>query len=196
MHVQRRFYLPIALIALSQASLFAEEAPGGIDPSLIIEQFDVFTDGDMLLVPVDVGGKRYSFWVDTGATVSIYDESLRPLLGEARGTNSAAAPNGGVIRVGLFNAPNARLGKLSLRAKTPVVCLDNQKMREVSGHDFYGVIGMDVLSNHVVRLDSDRGKLMILRSPGTAVGHALPITYVAQLPLIAIDIRGCGKLPF
>lgn len=191
----RQFLLAVVLIAVFPAVSSAEEASAGIDPSLVIEQFDVFNDGDWLLVPVDIGGKTYSFWVDTGCTASVYDKSLRSLLGKAKGTKQAGTPSG-ALRVELYDPPHARLGKVNLRTEMPITCLDLQKMREVSGHDFYGVIGMDVLGDHVIRLDSDHKKLMILRSPGLVVGDALPLTYSKQLPLVPIEIPSCGKQLF
>lgn len=191
----RQFFLAVFLLAGFPAVSAAEEAPSGIDPSIIIEEFEVFTDGDALLVPVDVGGKRYSFQVDTGYCVSAYDKSLRPLLGDARGTKLMTAPTG-AIRVDFHEPPTARLGKMNLHSETQVGCLDYQKMRDVSGLDHYGVIGMDVLGDHVVRLDSDSGKLMFLRSPGATVGDGLPLIYFKQLPFVVIDVPSCGKLSF
>ena len=191
----RRFFLAVLLIVFPLSVSLAEEPSGEIDSSLVIEQFDVFTDGDDLLVPVDVGGDRYLFSIDTGCSVSGCDTALRPLLGDARGTKKITTPSGSTT-VEFYDAPNARLGKLDLRISTPIACFDFQKMREVSGHDFYGVIGMDVLGSQVVRLDSDAGKLMILRSPSKGPGESLPLTYSGHVPFVAIDIPACGKLLF
>lgn len=191
----RQFLVAVVLVAAFPLASSAQEASAGIDPSLVIEQFDVFTDGDALLVPVDVGGKRYSFQVDTGCSVSAYDKSLRPLLGDAKGAKLMTAPTG-AIRVDFHEPPTARLGKMNLHSETPVGCLDYQKMRDVSGLNHYGVIGMDVLGDHVIRFDSDSGKLMFLRSPGAAVGDGLPLVYFKQLPFVVIDVPSCGKLSF
>lgn len=75
-----RLVLALSFVSISPASSAAEGPSNGIDPSLVIEEFDVFSDGDMLLVPVNIGGKKHTFWVDTGYSVSGYDKSLRPFL--------------------------------------------------------------------------------------------------------------------
>ncbi|HVW39553.1 MAG TPA: hypothetical protein VHB99_19680, partial [Pirellulales bacterium] len=76
-----RFLAAILLIFIAPLCSKAEEASKGIDPSLIIEQFDVYNDGDALLVPVTAFGKTRMFAVDTGSSHMHYDESLRPFLG-------------------------------------------------------------------------------------------------------------------
>ena len=55
---------------------------------------------------------------------------------------------------------------------------------------------MDVLGDYVIRLDSDQGKLMILRSPGVAVGVALPLTYSWNAPLIKLEMPHLGIQDF
>jgi hypothetical protein len=187
--------LAILLIAFPALFSTASEPSQGIEPSLVIEEFDVFNDGDMLLVPVDIGGKKRIFLVDTGYSVSTYDASLRSFLGNAKGTTRMATPSGSAA-VDLYDAPDVRLGKLRFRSRSPVGCLDFQKLRKVSGHDFYGVIGMDVLGDQVIRLDSDHGKLMFLRSPGKTLGEPLSLAYSLKSPLATIDIPSLGKRQF
>jgi hypothetical protein len=52
-----------------------------IDRSLILEEFDIPTDGDVMTVPVKAGDKEYRFMVDTGCNVTLFDMTLKPLLG-------------------------------------------------------------------------------------------------------------------
>lgn len=61
----RQLLLAIMLIVVFPAASSAEEAPTGINPSLVIEQFEIFKDGDALLVPVTVFEKTRLFVVDT-----------------------------------------------------------------------------------------------------------------------------------
>ena len=49
-----------------------------------IEAFSVAADGDVLLVPVCFGGKKYSFMLDTGSDVTVCDESIRAELEKTR----------------------------------------------------------------------------------------------------------------
>lgn len=191
----RQFFVAILLIAVFPAVSCAEEASAGIDPSLIIEQFDVFTDGDNLLVPVKVFGKTRLFVVDTGCTWMVYDASLRRFLGPPLKTLNSSTHSGNVD-IELFSAPPATLGNLDLQTKMPAACLDLTKLREVSGQEIEGIVGMSFLRRYVVHVDADAGKLMILRSLGAVASDGLPLTYSQQLPFVAIDIPSCDKRPF
>lgn len=71
-----RFLAAVLLVVVASPSLIAEEPVPGIDPSLIIEQFDIYNDGDLLLVPVTVFGKTRMFAVDTGSSSTVYEKSL------------------------------------------------------------------------------------------------------------------------
>jgi hypothetical protein len=182
-------------IAVSQEISNGHAPADDLAPSLVIEQFEVFVDGDALLVPVQIGGKEYPFLLDTGSAVSGYDTSLSHLLGNTAGTRSIRSPNGSKT-VAVYDAPDTRLGTLKLQLDSPVICLDYQKIREVLGHEFYGVIGMDALHAHVIRLDSDHKKLMILRSPGKHAGESLSLTFSFNSPLVMLTLPTIGKQAF
>src|SRR6516162_137796 len=96
----------------------AARAQANADP--VIQTFPVANDGDLLIVPVKLKGKKYDFAIDTGATSIVYDSSLRSLLGEfvQAGEIETVSKTTGVS---FFKAPQAWLGKLSLQVDTPVV---------------------------------------------------------------------------
>ena len=65
--------------------------------------------------------------------------------------------------------------------------MDLSDLRRVTGYDIKGILGMDFLQHHVVRLDFDRGKLSFLTSPGPQAGSAVPIKFVqTRLPSITV----------
>jgi hypothetical protein len=61
----------------------------------------------------------------------------------------------------------------------------------VSGHDIYGIIGMDVLQRHVVRLDFDHGKVEFLRAVGEQPGAPVDLQLVHGAPMIEVGFAGC-----
>jgi hypothetical protein len=65
---------------LAPPGLAAQQPHRTINPSLVIEQFDVLTGGNWLIVPVTFQKNQYLFTVDTGATMTVYDESLENRL--------------------------------------------------------------------------------------------------------------------
>jgi hypothetical protein len=140
----------------------------------VLERFEVLGDGDGLLVPVTIRGKTYRFLVDTGASTTMYDLSLRGLLGQPRGKETIA---GAAVDVAVqqFEAPEAFVGKLPLPREEPVYAPDLGRLRQVSGHPIQGVVGMDFLRRYVVRIDFDAGVLTLQRRAGADPGEAIPL---------------------
>jgi hypothetical protein len=82
----------IIVLCLACGTSFAQDrAP--IDPQQVLAEFDIFKDGDAILVPVEIAGKIYQFWVSTGNSYTVFDTSLAGLLGEPIAT-SPTGPNG------------------------------------------------------------------------------------------------------
>lgn len=122
-------------------------------------------EDDFLLVPVRIGAKEYPFVLDTGCTVSVFDASFRPCLGQRIGTETMHDAAGKSMTIDLYSAPDARVGSLPME-KHPIACLDLTKMREAAGRDIYGFLGMDFLKDRIIAIDFDKGCLDFL-PPGT-----------------------------
>lgn len=152
-------------------------APLPAKPPQVLAEFPIFSDGDVLLLPVQFEGKQYQFMFDTGATNTIYDSIFRPRLGDPIDKKSMETPNGSV-QLEIFRAPEASVGEMSLRTKGPVVCADLKLAREVSGHPIVGVVGLDFLRQHCFRIDFDAGKLAFLDSVEGEPGTSMPLMYL------------------
>jgi hypothetical protein len=141
-----------------------------------LAEFDVAKGGDLILLPVYLHGKTYHFAMDTGASVTAYDRCLKPLLGQPIST-ARGETNSKSIEVELFAPPDARVGDLPLRGPLPVTVLDLKALREASGLDVCGVIGMDFLQRYVIRIDFDGGKVAFLRAGQPDAGRAVPMPF-------------------
>ena len=128
-------------------------APAG--PKLLCE-FKIATGGRPILLPVKIAGKTYKFMMDTGASHTTFDDSLQPLLGKPRETLEVKK-GGKTHKAHTYCAPDATVGPLNLRVGGAVMCVDLSELREVTGLDIRGVIGMGMLRRYVIRIDSDRG---------------------------------------
>jgi hypothetical protein len=100
------------------------QQPDSTRDATIIE-CDVADDGDLLLIPVNISGNTYQFCLDTGCEQTVYDVSLRGLLGERISQRAFVSPNGGVAAVEECLAPqDARIGSLSMNRVSRVVVVD------------------------------------------------------------------------
>jgi PDZ domain-containing protein/aspartyl protease len=160
-----------------------------VDPNLILEQFDFDREAGLILLPVELNGKKHHFGLDTGATVSIYDLSLRPLLGQPKETAEVETSNG-VMQVEMFHPPRARPGKLDLPTGGYVLAANLRKCRQVAGLPIDGILGMDFLGKYVVRVDFDEEKVFFLRSPCQGAGHPVRIFYQKGLPYADARLPG------
>ncbi|HVX15341.1 MAG TPA: PDZ domain-containing protein [Pirellulales bacterium] len=175
--------LAVVIWLLPASPTLAQE----VDRSLVLEEFDIQTDGDMLLVPVRIGDKDCTFAVATGCTDTLVDASLKHLLGAPVGTASAKTPNG-TVDVPVFEFPSMYWGRIPVTVRGRVGCLPLDSIRKQLGHPVDGFLGMDVLSNFVMHLDFDNGKLSLLQKPireGTVVSFA-----DQQKPTVPIQFPG------
>jgi PDZ domain/Aspartyl protease len=197
--MMRNSWDPILLclftLLLVPRGLAAQDAGRPVDRSLVLEEFGVSADGDLLIVPVSFDKKNYLFAVDTGCTVTVYDKSLKSLLGEMQSSESVDTTNGSVL-VEAYRSPEAYLGKLGLKTQGSVVCHDLELIREGAGREIYGIIGMDFLRQHVVHLDSDQGKLSFLKALPPDPGTPVLITYRDELPRVTGTLPGLGPQDF
>jgi hypothetical protein len=183
--------LALMLVAGPAIAQEAELAPG---QPLVLEEFDVARDGDALLVPVTLQGKKYLFLVDTGTNANCVDSSL--LFGPPREkvTNEAA---GGPVTLNLYDPPDAGLGSFALRPSGPVLGVDLKHLRDGTGHEVCGVLGMAFLRNRVVRVDFDAGKLTFLKEVGPEPGRPVTLSYDEDgTPLVWVSLAGWVREPF
>lgn len=175
-------------------------AIAGSQPSpLANESFTFDPDELLVLVPVRVGNKDYPFFLDTGATWSVFDVSLRSHLGPRVKSVSVGLPNGRNMGVELHTPPDARVGSLPL-AKEPVVCHDLTPFREASGCNIRGTIGMDFLKDWIIAIDFDEGRLDIL-PPETEKnpqwGEGIPFVFAKSgSPLLLATVGEKTRTPF
>lgn len=162
MTIDVRSFLLALLICLSAfGPVQAQESEPQAERSLVLEGFDIPTDGDLLLAPVAIAGRTYRFMVDTGSFCTVFDSSLKSLLGRPLETRIVDTPSGSSITQ-LYPFPQMLLGRMPVSANNTVACFELDDMEKVAGVKIDGFIGSDVLSQYVVRLDFDRGRLSFL----------------------------------
>ncbi|HUY31872.1 MAG TPA: aspartyl protease family protein [Pirellulales bacterium] len=178
-------------VALSGAAWCraGDVSPIAVEDNLI-ERFHLGAEGYFLVVPVTLDGETYPFVLDTGATHCVYDTALRPWMGKQRTMSTMVRTAGGSAQVELYDSPDARLGRVSLRGKQTVVCADLNMVRQISGQNIYGLVGMDVLRRYVVRFDPDDRMLELLHRVPADSGVAVPLVRRRRL------LSGASRLAF
>lgn len=159
------------------------------NPEPTLERFKVSTDGDFLLLPVELQGKRYWFALDTGSSNAVYDTCFRPILGEPIQTETVWT-SGGFIKVPIFRSLKGTVGKLNLPAVSECFCMDLKRFRETSGQEVYGILGLDFLTKHVFRIDFDRGDVTFLTKAGPDAGKRVAIIFHRDAPYVTMEARG------
>ena len=143
------------------------------------ESFSIAKDGAPILVPVQLAGKTYQFLLDTGCSFHVFDSSLKDDLGKSIGSETVKTA-GEPILVELFDCPTAHVGKLPLCTVDTVACLDLKTMRQRTGTEIRGIIGMPFLEQYIVQVDFDLGRVVLLApstDPSAQWGSAIPVKY-------------------
>jgi hypothetical protein len=168
----------------------------GAEPATPRESFQISGGGDLAVLPVRLGDAVYEFVLDTGVGPTVYDVSLRKVLGPVK-REVAASTYGRRLEVALFTPPDAFLGMTKLRGTALVAAIDLRPVREFTGYDVRGLVGVDALMNQIVELNFDTGEMRLLDRVGEGAGMLLPLTFgqTGQLYVDA-DIAGWGRHQF
>jgi len=152
-----------------------------------------------LLVPVQFGSRACDFVLDTGCTGTMFDRSFRPQLGKVMGKRRVSGL-GNSMTVQVFAAPRAFMGPFNLADCNQVVSADLKGLAEIVGREVPGVIGMDTLSKHILRIDFDKGRIAFLddeQADRPDWGEELPITYNSmRMPQIRLAMSGWAAEDF
>lgn len=162
--MKRKFYIRYLSVTLGILCLNSVGRADDTKPTeaSVIQEFDVAKGGEQILLPVTLKEQDYQFVLDTGSEVTGFDIKLRDHLGGIVQAAKLQTPNG-VVRTEIHRAPKATIGKIKLQTSGHVICTDLSGGRHASGKEIYGVVGMDFLQHHVIRIDFDRGKLQFLK---------------------------------
>ncbi|HUG19090.1 MAG TPA: aspartyl protease family protein [Planctomycetaceae bacterium] len=152
----------IALVFATACMLTVSEPPRAIAEETSFST-KIERHGDVVLVPVTLGNKTYSFVLDTGASLTVFDNSLKPLLNKPLGEQligTLSLPS----TIEKFESPSYRVGPFPATHKDPVVTTDLSRFRQITGHNIQGILGMSFLRDFVVQIDFDKGSVTLSRT--------------------------------
>jgi hypothetical protein len=159
--MEMKYWFILCTIGFCVASAYAEGTPS--TPGKKLCQFNIGKQSHApLIVPITLEGKTYRFLIDTGATMTLFHETLRPLLGKPRLFKTKIGGKDQVSRI--YYAPEAKMGKIELLYGGLVLCMDLTAVREALGVEIDGVIGTRLLSPYVMQIDPDAGLLTFYES--------------------------------
>jgi hypothetical protein len=153
--------------------------------------------GDWILVKLCLeDGEELPFIVDTGAPITILDQSLEAKLGERLGTRTKTYGYLGKKRMGLYHAPKLFLNGIPLQTGSRIYTDD---VAALSDHASLGILGVDCLRHYCVQFDFANRKIRFLhpdRMSGEDLGEAFPLTILFGGVFARADFFGAGKVYF
>lgn len=181
--IERFAFEPLESRAMLYGTITAQNdpmSPGGVPGSderpEVLEEFDVASGGDVIVVPVSVGEKHCQFMLDTGFSCCCVNARHSQSLGKPLGKVTGTAP-GGTNWMERFQSPTMRLGRIPLRPNPEIGSIDLSSMECFVGRQVDGILGMDALAHLVLNIDFEAGKVRVLTSAKGAVGRRLPIIW-------------------
>ena len=154
------------LLLLFFAGLFSASActekPDNPADSNVLVQFKIDKNTQDILLPVKFQGREYLFDLDTGASYTLFDISLKDKLGKPKRTVKVETVTGR-FDAQLYDAPQAFLGPLNLKVCRTVAVVDFTEMSAAFGKKRHGTIGMNFLKKYVLQIDSDKGIVSFIK---------------------------------
>ncbi len=182
----------IVTVSVIPSDLCAQQLTSPAPAQAVLQRFPISTYGPILL-PVTINGRDYQFMLSTGFTHTTYDSSLATLLGPPVFSVPSHTPQS-PAKVNVYRPPDARIGTMRFQLDSPVCVVDLQRIRDASGENIYGLIGMDYLRNLILRIDNDQREIAFLRELGPDIGPRMPIRFDPDgLPRVPISIAGLDE---
>ncbi len=140
----------------------AVEDAANYTDAITIAKFQIAAHGAPLILPVTIAGRIYPFLVDTGAVVCLLDRSFEAQVERSKGTDVPEPPTPPPT---LYRPPPMSIGPIDTgRPECILRSGFHDAMYLALGEDIYGILGMNVLREHIVDIDFDDGRLRFLRA--------------------------------
>ena len=195
----RRIILAALTVAMAATALAQTPPKPAATSEPVLARFPLDIQAGVVMLPVDFNGQRLAFFLDTGATHMVFDESLRDQLGpQVRSQRVMTA--GGFKDMPVYAAPAAKLGPMDLSDGAVALVSDFAAVRKLSGKDIRGAIGNSALKKFVIRVDVDAKEVVILNPDGRVHedwGAVLPLTFSLQgMPMVRGRLDANTELDF
>jgi len=121
---------------------------------------------NLLLLPLEVNGKKGNFVVDTGAVTTVLSHSMAAQLGVRENTPGAKVDMG-IAGVGGFEGVVLKVPDVTFKTEKnseafpQVVAIDLKQISKMIGTEVAGVVGYDFLSDYKLTLDYYAGEIRI-----------------------------------
>jgi hypothetical protein len=149
--------------------------------------------GDFLILPVTIKGKSYPFVLSTGTKTTVYDISLRNLVGERTGADWLQGPEKDIL-VSCHRPPEAFVGRIPLPREGSVQLGDLSWARQMYGQDERGLLGMDFVRSYRICVVLDSNRLTIQGGIDQESFFQLPLGAKSEAPQLAPDLVDGGLL--
>jgi tetratricopeptide (TPR) repeat protein len=132
------------------------------------EVLPVWFFSNLLLLPLDVNGKRGNFIVDTGAVTTVLSLGMAAQLGVDEKTPGAKV-NMGIAGVGGFEGVVLKIPDVTFKTGKnteefpQVVAIDLKQISKTIGTEVAGIIGYDFFSDYRLTLDYNGGTLQLAK---------------------------------
>lgn len=176
------------LLAIQSAhsALFADDSV----VNLALAESRLFKGDRSVFLEVTISGKPLSFLVDTGSSGTWLDKKHSGLCQKKLGVRGVREAFGDPKAVETYSIDEVFVGKLRV-ANCEVATADLSEAQKTRGSPIDGILGNNVLSEAVLQLDFDAGKVRILKQYQADDGeHSERIGSFQGCPTVRVSFAG------
>ena len=169
-----RAWAIVFLFVIQPAFLGCDSAPD------VSAEFPITVYPDLIYVPVTIGASEHLCVVDSGTVDYVFHTTLRQQLGDLVGQTQITSLGGPIAVAEVFKVPDARIGAITLDKHAPALCYDLTPIREGTGRDVDGFIGLPLFRSYIVQMDFDAHRIVICSpsiSPKATWGEPINLAY-------------------
>lgn len=147
---------------------------------------------DLIVVSATLDGVGHLCVIDSGSSTNVFDSRFRDKLGESLGAISIETAGGGKVRGDVFPSPSVSLAAIVFSRDGHVFCSDMSGIREATGLNIEGILGVPLFREMTVLIDFDSQQVTFSReniAPASNWGSPIDVAYCeSALPMIDINL--------
>jgi hypothetical protein len=174
-------FLAGAAVSASKSSVSAAELP-----SEVTMNRDAGREMWLFVNLRSQDGEELPFFIDTGTTRTLLDESLQPTLGKRLGT-AEICHFGANLPLVRYAAPRLFLGNTRLKTADDIYTCNLKQLSLLAGRPVRGILGMDCLKHYCLQLDFQAGKIRFLnpeQEVAAKESKTFPLMFYQDCPFI------------
>lgn len=185
----------LGLVLAAAIAVAASSSAAGAADMNVAAEFAIPSNGDAPVISMECFGKQLRFLIDSTCQATVFDIKWRGQLGASLRMGDITGADNTSYHLEFVSAPPLKLGRFAPMLEE-VGIADLELINSEIEPPVDGLIGLDVLRQYVVILDTSSGIIQLRESPVIPFGEEHPLEFTpGRPPTLPVRLGGNSATP-